>query len=265
MGVSTTINGISVLVCDTAEAASEATAKLIANQLNANPRCVLGLATGGTPLMTYQSLIAMNQSGQCSFQNATTFNLDEYVGLAADHPQSYRSFMNDNLFSKIDVPIEQTYVPDGLADNIAEHCSQYEAMIDRHGGIDLQLLGIGHNGHIAFNEPGSDSQTKTRLVDLAGNTIEQNARFFSSADEVPRQAITMGIATILKAKQIVLLAMGSGKVDAVNAMLLGEVSADVPASFLREHPAVTVVLDRDAAAGLGIDTTRKMPTEQQTT
>ncbi|MCC9600198.1 glucosamine-6-phosphate deaminase [Stieleria sp. JC731] len=255
MGVNVTeaVNGISVIVCDSADDASKTTAELIANQLGQKPNSVLGLATGGTPLKTYQYLIEFNQSGRVSFRDATTFNLDEYIGLTGDHPQSYRSFMNEHLFSNVDIPIDQTYVPDGSTSNIDQHCRDYEALITDHGGIDLQLLGIGHNGHIAFNEPGSDSQSATRLVDLAANTIEQNSRFFDSPSEVPRQAITMGIATILKAKTIVLLATGSGKSDAVRAMLYGDIGPQMPASFLREHPNAIVVLDAAAAEGLPLN------------
>ncbi|MCD0463160.1 glucosamine-6-phosphate deaminase [Roseiconus lacunae] len=248
--VNDVVNGIRVIVCEDSDAASRTTADLIADQLRERPQSVLGLATGGTPLKTYENLIELHRDGQISFAEATSFNLDEYVGLSGDHPQSYRSFMNQTLFSKVDIAPERTHVPDGLASDVPAHCTAYEDSIQSHGGIDLQLLGIGHNGHIAFNEPGSSADSRTRRVDLTDDTIEKNARFFDSPDEVPREAITMGIATILQAKKIVLLAIGSGKTAAIKSMLFGEVTDEVPASFLRQHVGVTVVLDAAAADGL---------------
>lgn len=241
------INGIKTIVCSDAENASEVVAMKIADQILRDKACVLGLATGGTPVETYARLIALNRSNVVSFASVTTFNLDEYIGTGSDHPQSYRAFMEANLFKHIDIDPDRTYVPDGCASNVHAYCERYEQLIQSCGGIDLQLLGLGHNGHIAFNEPGSPVQSRTRQVDLTAETIEKNARFFDSIEQVPRHAITMGIATILESREIILLAFGNGKSQAVSRMLEGPVSEDHPASLLRNHPQVTVVVDHAAA------------------
>ena len=245
------LNGIQTSVHATSEAASLAVAKRIAEQVQAKPDCVLGLATGGTPSQTYRELIEMNRSGEVDFSGVTSFNLDEYIGLDGTHPQSYRAFMNEQLFDHINIHPERTFVPDGCTKDVVNHCGEYEGMIRDAGGIDLQLLGLGHNGHIAFNEPGSPAYSRTRQVDLTADTIEKNARFFESINEVPRHAITMGIATIMEAKSIVLLALGESKSEAVEAMLQGPVTESMPASLLRNHDHVTVVLDEAAASRLG--------------
>ncbi|MCO8122908.1 glucosamine-6-phosphate deaminase [Stieleria sp. TO1_6] len=245
-----TLNAMRTIVCQDAQGAAKTVAGLIADQVRQNPKSVLGLATGGTPVATYQVLIEMARRGEVDFRQVTSFNLDEYIGLAGDHPQSFRAFMDEQLFGQINIPIEQTFVPDGCASDIDASCARYEAMIRDAGGIDMQLLGIGHNGHIAFNEPGSEFDSRTRQVELTAETIDKNARFFDSPDQVPRHAITMGIATILDARQIVLLATGAGKADAVRNMLAGPVVAAHPASLLRNHSHVTVVLDPPAAAAV---------------
>jgi glucosamine-6-phosphate deaminase len=176
--------------------------------------------------------------------------LDEYVGLAGDHPQSYRYYMEQNLFSGVNIPREKTFIPNGTAADLAAECAAYEEKIKGAGGIDLQLLGIGSNAHIGFNEPGSEFGSTTRLVDLAESTIEDNSRFFASREEVPTQAISMGIKSIMQAKQIVLMANGENKADAIWATVLGPVTSDVPASVLQLHPFVTLVLDEAAASKL---------------
>lgn len=252
MTESGTINGIRTIVESSSKEASRSVAALIAAQILSKPDSVLGLATGGTPLETYQQLIEMNARGETDFERVTSFNLDEYIGLDGKHPQSYRAFMNARLFDHINIDPSRTFVPDGCAAKIARHCEDYEAMIRSAGGIDLQLLGLGHNGHIAFNEPGSPVESRTRQVDLTAETIEKNARFFESINDVPRHAITMGIATILESKAIVLLALGEGKADAVSQMLEGPITPSHPASLLRNHDHVTVVLDEGAAGKIRV-------------
>jgi glucosamine-6-phosphate deaminase len=200
-------------------------------------------------LGTYRKLVEMAKDG-LDFSQVTTFNLDEYVGLAGDHPQSYRYYMEQNLFSGVNIPREKTFIPNGTAADLAAECAAYEEKIKGAGGIDLQLLGIGSNAHIGFNEPGSEFGSTTRLVDLAESTIEDNSRFFASREEVPTQAISMGIKSIMQAKQIVLMANGENKADAIWATVLGPVTSDVPASVLQLHPFVTLVLDEAAASKL---------------
>lgn len=250
---STAINGIRLVVRPDAEQASQTVADLIAAQIRRKGDSVLGLATGGTPVQTYQRLIEMNRRGEVDFSGVTTFNLDEYIGLDGEHPQSYRVFMNEQLFDHINIDKRRTFVPDGCAHDIPAHCADYESKIQSAGGIDLQLLGLGYNGHIAFNEPGSPAESRTRQVDLTAETIEKNARFFDSINDVPRHAITMGIATILQSREIILLATGRGKADAVAKMMQGPITVSHPASLLRHHAHVTVVLDQDAAAEIRVD------------
>ncbi len=236
-----------VVILQSAEEVSRRAAEMFVAQLKRRPGAVLGLATGSTPLATYQRLIELYRSGQVSFAQATTFNLDEYVGLAPDHPQSYHHFMHTNLFSQIDVDPRRCHVPDGLAEDYFEYGRQYEQAIQAAGGIDLQLLGIGSDGHIAFNEPGSSLASRTRLKALTAETRRDNARFFNSLDEVPKLAVTMGVGTILEARRIILLATGSGKADAVRQFIEGPISSQITASALQYHPAVTVFLDEAAA------------------
>lgn len=209
---------------------------------------VLGLATGSTPVGLYRQLVDFHHQG-LSFAHATTINLDEYVGLAPDHPQSYHRFMFDHLFSHIDIPLNHTHMPNGMAENLSAECERYDAILDTHP-TDLQILGIGRNGHIGFNEPDLSLKTRTHVIDLTEDTIRANARFFTDAGHVPTRAITMGIQSILRAKTIILLAFGRDKADSVERALSGEVSTEVPASFLQMHPDVTFVLDAEAASGL---------------
>lgn len=248
MAESKTINGIKVLVCADASEVAKEGARVFAQALRDNPTIVLGLATGGTPVGMYKELIKMHGEGNLDFSQAVSFNLDEYVGLDGSHPQSYRYFMNDNLFNHVNIELDKTHVPSGKASDIDAACRQYEQAIKAAGGIDMQLLGIGSNGHIAFNEPGSAGDSRTHKVDLTERTIKDNARFFESMNDVPRQAVTMGIGTILEAKKIVLLATGANKADAVNKALKGPMSEDVPASFLQRHRDTLFIVDAEAGA-----------------
>lgn len=228
-------------------------AALIREKAAAGERVVLGLATGSTPLTVYRELVRMHRDEGLSFLHVLTFNLDEYYGLAGDHPQSYRAFMNQQLFNHIDVPLSQTHVLDGAARSAYWECQAFEARIRAVGGLDLWLLGIGVNGHIAFNEPGSSVDSRTRLVHLAPQTIDANSdgRFFKRRSEVPRCALSVGIGTIREARHIVLLALGAGKAKAVAAAVEGPFTPECPASLLQDHENVTFVLDAAAASGLG--------------
>ena len=214
--------------------------------LNEKPTAVLGFATGSTPLPLYAELARLCQRGEISFSKATTFNLDEYVGLDGTNPQSYRYFMNTNLFEKIDIPLSSTHVPSGT-NCTSENAAAYDDAIHAAGGIDLQLLGIGRNGHIGFNEPGTPFGSITHRVTLSRSTREANARFFHSIDEVPHEAVSMGIKTVMNARAILLFADGEDKAEVVREALCGPVTEDVPASVLQLHPFVELYLDGDAA------------------
>ena len=228
---------------------SRVAASILCAQAVLSPRCVLGLATGGTPVGLYQEMARRCTAGEVSFAGVRSVNLDEYRGLAPDHDQSYRYFMQTNLFDHIDIKGENTHVLSGLAPDPQAECDAYEGLIRDLGGIDLQLLGMGHNGHIAFNEPADSFPVATHLLDLTESTIQANARFFSSMDDVPRQALTMGIGTIMKARKILVVVNGEGKADIVRRAFTGPVTPGVPASILQLHPDVTLVGDR-AALGL---------------
>ncbi len=232
---------------------SKRAAVMISDLVKNKPDAVLGLATGSTPMGTYKELIRMHKEEGLDFSNATTFNLDEYVGLVPEHNQSYRYFMNENLFDGINIKIENTHVPDGMAEDIERHCQEYEEKIKQAGGIDLQVLGIGSNGHIAFNEPGGSLESRTHKETLTENTIKDNSRFFKSIDEVPKYALTMGIRTIMEARSIIILASGENKADAVVMAIEGPVTAEVPASALQSHSQTTVIVDKDAGAALKED------------
>jgi len=241
------IGTIKLIICDDLKNTAKHGAKIFAEAIRKKSDLVLGLATGGTPVELYKELIRMNKEGALSFRQVNSFNLDEYLGLAGDHPQSYRYFMNKNLFDHIDIEKSNTHVPDGTSENPDISCKQYEESIKEANGIDLQLLGIGSNGHIAFNEPGSSLTSRTRVVDLKENTINDNARFFSNKSEVPKKAVTMGIGTILEAKKIVLIATGANKKDAVSKSLNGKPNPNIPASFLQNHPDCTFIIDNEAS------------------
>ena len=228
------------------DALSRRAANLISAEVIRKPDCVLGLATGSTPVGTYRQLSAWNQKGDFSFKDVRTVNLDEYLGLPPTHDQSYRYFMQENLFDKIDIPFEHTHVPDGMAADPEQECRRYDELVRSLGYADLQLLGLGRNGHIGFNEPGEAFEKETHCVDLTESTIKANARFFASMDEVPKQAYTMGIKNIMAAKKILLVATGSAKADALYKSLYGPITPNVPASILQLHSDVTVVADEEA-------------------
>jgi glucosamine-6-phosphate deaminase len=225
-------------------------AHLVTERLAAEPRLVLGLATGQTFMAVYQRLVGAFGGGAVSFAAATSFNLDEYAGLPADHPASYHAFMRRCLFDHVDIDPARAHLPDGMAGDLDAEAARYEAAIRAAGGIGLQLLGIGENGHIGFNEPGAAFLSRTRVVDLDASTRKANSRFFPAGEEVPERALTMGVATILEAREIVLAATGARKAAAIQAALAGPVSPACPASNLHRHPRVTIVCDRAAAARL---------------
>ena len=227
-------------------ALSRAAANIIAAQVILKPCCVLGLATGSTPIGLYSQLVEWYKKGDLSFAEVRSVNLDEYLGLSPHHEQSYRYFMQDNLFNHIDIKPENTHVLNGLAKNPEAECAAYNKLIQDLGGIDLQLLGMGHNGHIAFNEPGDDFGLETHLVDLTESTIEANKRFFESRDEVPRHALSMGIKNIMNARRILIIVSGEEKADIVKEAFSGPVTKEVPASVLQLHPDVTLVGDKAA-------------------
>jgi len=220
-------------------------AQIVAEKLKQLKQPILGLATGSTPIKTYENLVEKYRQGEISFANAITFNLDEYVGLSIEDPTSYHYFMDYHLFKHIDIKPENIHLPDGMAEDLEEECKNYEKMIENVGKIDLQILGLGLNGHIGFNEPGTSFSSRTHVVDLTPSTIEANARFFSSIDEVPKKALTMGIATIMDAKEILFLVNGEKKADILRKVVHGEVTEDVPASVLQRHPNVTLITDID--------------------
>lgn len=225
---------------------SKRAAEIIIQKVRGNPAITLGLATGGTPIGTYATLIKDHQNNKTSYQQVTTFNLDEYIGLSGNHPNSYRYFMDDKLFNHIDIEQGRTHIPRGDTGDNLEECRSYEQSIERHGGIDLQILGIGRNGHIGFNEPETSFASKTHIVDLTPATRKANARFFENGTSVPYQAITMGIATIMKSKEILLLVSGDKKKEALNQLLHGGVDESFPASVLKQHPHVTIIADKAA-------------------
>lgn len=229
---------------------SQAAAGLFAAQILQKPDCVLGFATGSTPLGTYAALVDLYKRGIVDFGAVRTFNLDEYVGMPRTHEQSYYRFMVENLFDQINIPKANYCLPDGMAKDVSAECAAYEQAIDAAGGIDMLLLGIGLNGHIGFNEPEKVFSDGTHVVDLTESTIEANKRFFASADEVPRQAMSMGIGSIMRARAIVLVINGAAKADITKQALAGPVTPDVPGSIVRFHPNVTVLLDQAAAAKL---------------
>lgn len=228
-----------LIVVNHEEEMSKWAAYYILRQLKQKPDSILGLATGGTPLGMYRLL---RQQDKQLYAKATTFNLDEYAGLPAGHPQSYRAYMKDELFSAIELPEAQSHLPDGMADPEIE-CAAYEEQIEASGGIDLQILGIGSNGHIGFNEPGTPFDSRTHKVELKEETRKANQRFFDKLDDVPTHALTMGIGTILKSRKIVLLASGQEKQEALRLLLSGIQTVDVPATSLLDHPDVTVIAD----------------------
>ena len=228
------------------DAMSRRAAHVMAAEIIHRPDCVLGLATGSTPIGMYKQLIEWNKAGDITFKEVRTVNLDEYKGLSPEHDQGYRYFMQKQLFDHVDILPENTRVPDGLAADADAECAAYDAYIRSLGGIDLQLLGVGHNGHIGFNEPADVFVTPTHVVDLTERTIDANARFFASRDDVPRQAFTMGIGPIMAAKKILLIASGEEKAEAVYNTICGAVDPHCQGSILQLHPDVVMVADEAA-------------------
>lgn len=225
---------------------SRKAANLISAQIIMKPRCVLGLATGSTPVGAYRQLVEWYRKGDLDFSEVTTFNLDEYRGLEKSHPQSYYHFMQEHLFSKVNIVATRTHIPDGLAQSPERACKEYNEQIERAGGIDLQVLGLGHNGHIGFNEPGTSFEATTHLIALTESTLHANRRFFSSEEEMPREAYTMGIKNIMMAKKILVLVSGKDKAAILKEAMTGAISPKVQASVLQLHNDITVVADRDA-------------------
>lgn len=237
-----------IIVADTYEEMSRLAADEIAAVMASKPNCVLGLATGTTPIGLYADLVARHQRGELSFAEASSYNLDEYRGLPGTHEQSYRYFMQDNLFDHVDIDAARTHVPDGSNPDAQAACAEYERAIEEAGGVDIQLLGLGHNGHIGFNEPCDEFPKETHVVELTESTIQANSRLFDSIDEVPREAYTMGVGTIMRAKRILVVANGAGKAEIVRDAFTGPVTPQVPASVLQFHPDVTVIVDKEAGA-----------------
>ena len=227
------------------EELSRKAADIISAQVILKPGCVLGLATGSTPIGTYRQLIERFRRGDLDFSRVTAFNLDEYLGISPEHPQSYHAFMQDHLFRHINICPRRCHVPEGCAEDPRAFARAYDQAIAEHGGIDLQLLAIGNNGHIAFNEPGDAFIKETHVVSLKKSTIEANKRFFTSIDQVPTQAITMGVGSIMQAKKVLLLAEGPVKKDALEKALYGPICPQMPASILQLHPDLTVICHVD--------------------
>ena len=229
---------------------SRKAANIISAQMILKDDSVLGLATGSTPIGTYDQLVDWYKKGDLDFSKITTVNLDEYKGLPKENDQSYWYFMNKNLFSRVNIRPDYHFLPDGMNLDSANECERYEKLIDSLGGIDLQLLGLGRNGHIGFNEPCDSFPQDVHVVDLTESTIEANKRFFASADDVPKQAYTMGVGTILRAKMILLVVSGKDKAEALNAVVNGPITPQVPGSVLRLHPNVIIVADEDALSAM---------------
>ncbi|MCL1832669.1 MAG: glucosamine-6-phosphate deaminase [Oscillospiraceae bacterium] len=236
-----------VKVCTNIEEVGKSAAAMFNAQVIKNPLSVLGLATGSSALPVYEEMINAHKLGLTDYAGITTFNLDEYCGLEPTHAQSYRYFMNENLFKQINIDTANTFFPDGTAKDFVQESARYEQSVSDRMGIDLQLLGLGHNGHIAFNEPCDAFPNATHCVQLTESTIQANARFFDSADDVPKAALTMGIGTIMRARAIVMVVFGEAKAEAVAAMVNGAITPKCPASILQLHPEVTIIADESAA------------------
>ncbi|AJA46441.1 glucosamine-6-phosphate deaminase [Clostridium pasteurianum DSM 525 = ATCC 6013] len=235
-------------VFDNYDEISRYAAKMVSDFINENSNCVLGLATGSTPLGMYKKLIEYNRDRIVNFSEVKTFNLDEYRGLSGEHPQSYRYFMNKNFFDHVNIDKNNTFIPNGTCEDVAKECRDYEEKINELGGIDLQILGVGSNGHIGFNEPSSELYAYTHLADLTEDTIKANSRFFKNIEEVPSKAITMGVGQIMKSKRIILLASGVNKAKVIGRIFNGKISTENPSSILQLHPSVAVIADKKAAS-----------------
>ncbi|MEG1312081.1 MAG: glucosamine-6-phosphate deaminase [Romboutsia sp.] len=239
-----------ILVCKNYEEMSKKAAQMILSQVTLKPNSVLGLATGSTPMGMYKELVTMYKNNIIDFSEVVTFNLDEYYQLPITNNQSYHYFMHENLFNYINVKKENVHVPNGMVEDVEVECNRYDNFIKESGGIDIQVLGIGHNAHIGFNEPTINFERGTHLVDLKESTIEANARFFEKIEDVPKKAITMGTGSIFKAKKIMLLACGKGKSEAIYNTVYGKVIPEVPASILQFHNDIVLILDEEAASKL---------------
>ena len=239
-----------IIIAPDSDSASKEAARFLAAIVRKKPEAVLGLATGSTPVALYRELIRMHREEGLDFSGCTSFNLDEYVGLGADHPASYRRFMQENLFSSINMPADRIHIPDGLTGDIPAHCAAYEKSIAASGGIDVQVLGIGSDGHVGFNEPTSSLASRTRIKTLTQRTRSDNAHFFTSENDVPHHVITMGIGTIMEARAVLLLAFGDNKSEAVAGAVEGPITASNPASILQMHPQAKLYLDEKSASKL---------------
>ena len=237
-----------ICVCENYQEMSKVAAEIVAEVIKNKPDCVIGLATGDTPKGTYKALVEKYAAGELDFSRVKSVNLDEYYPISPDNDQSYRYFMNNELFNHINIDPKNTAVPDGTAEDPEESCRAYEAHIDELGGIDIQVLGIGRNGHIGFNEPADELHANTHLTALTEDTIDANSRFFENEADVPRHAMTMGIGSIFKAKKVIILANGEGKAEAIRGMICGGINPHLPASLLQLHPDVTVICDTKAYA-----------------
>lgn len=237
---------MNILTFRSNEELNEAGAGIITGLVQTNPRAVLGLATGGTPVGIYEEIVKTHRKGMVSFKSATSFNLDEYVGIPEDHPESYHAYMKHHLFGHVDFAPDRTHIPNGNAPDLEQECARYNQLLEDAKQIDLQLLGLGHNGHIGFNEPDHALVSGTHIVKLKEETREANARFFNSVDEVPTHALTMGVGTILKAKMILLVVRGADKAEIVHRALTGPITTECPASLLQTHPHVVVLLDTES-------------------
>ncbi len=234
-----------IIVCNNYEELSKTAAKMVASQLLLKPDSVIGLPTGSTPVGMYAKLSEMYKNKEVDFSQAVTFNLDEYYPIDRENSQSYYNFMNENLYSKVNLKPENIHIPDGGAKDATIECENYDKLIEQNGGIDLQVLGIGNNGHVGFNEPAGELNDRTHLTGLSEDTIIANSRFFNSADEVPRHALTVGMATILMARKIILLVSGKSKSESLKRLLTGKISTAVPATMLNLHRDTVIITDRE--------------------
>lgn len=239
---------MNIIIAKNYEEMSHLAGELIIDNINSNPNCILGFATGSTPLGLYKALINYCETDKVDFSHSTSFNLDEYLGLESNHPQSYRYFMDNNLFNHINIKKENTHVPNGMAENVEEECINYDNKIEASGGIDIQVLGVGNNGHIGFNEPSDALLVGTHVTELSQDTIEANSRFFNNIEEVPSKAITMGLGSIMKSKQIILLASGASKASIISRLVDGKIDTQLPASLLQVHQNVTLIVDEAAGS-----------------
>lgn len=238
-----------VIICNSYEEMSSTAADIIAAQMKEKKNSTLGLATGSTPIGTYDCLVEKYEKGEIDFSEITTFNLDEYYPIAPDNDQSYIYFMRKNLFDRVNVKMENVHIPSGSCADIEKECKEYDLALEKNGSVDIQILGIGQNGHIGFNEPSENLITGTHPTVLEEGTRIANSRFFASLDDVPTHAVTMGMASIMSAKKILLLANGKGKHAAISAMMTDKINTQIPATLLKLHPDVTVICDKEAYYG----------------